>query len=76
MLCMSKPIAPSYQTKNWPAHNEALKRRRSPTIWFDPDANREAAPTGRRGRHQTDRRHGDPDVPDFSTLSRRRRTWL
>jgi hypothetical protein len=29
----------------------ALKRRGSLTIWFDPTMTWEAAPTGKRGRH-------------------------
>ena len=41
---------PAYKTRNWPANNEALKRRGSLTIWFDPAMIREAAPTGKRGR--------------------------
>jgi len=47
---MSKPTSPAYKTKNWPAYNEALKRRGSLTIWFDPAMTWEAAPTGKRGR--------------------------
>lgn len=47
---MSKPIPPAYKTRNWPAYNEALKRRGSLTIWFDPAMTWEAAPTGKRGR--------------------------
>ncbi|MBZ4690606.1 MAG: family transposase [Cereibacter sp.] len=35
------------------APNEALKRRGSLTIWFDPGMSWDAAPTGRRGRQQT-----------------------
>ncbi|MCL7466200.1 IS5/IS1182 family transposase, partial [Phaeovulum sp. NW3] len=31
---MSRPIPPAYKTRNWPAYNEALKRRGSLTIWF------------------------------------------
>ena len=50
---MSRPTSPTYKTRNWPAYNEALKRRGSLTIWFDPDMSWEAAPTGRRGRQQT-----------------------
>ena len=50
---MSRPIPPSYKTKNWPAYNEALKRRGSLTIWFDPTMSWDAAPTGRRGRQPT-----------------------
>jgi len=33
---MSRPAPPAYKTRNWPACNKALKRRGSPTIWFDP----------------------------------------
>ncbi len=44
---------PTCKTKNWPVHNEALKRPGSLTIWFDPDMNRAAGPTGRRGRRQS-----------------------
>ena len=47
---MSKPTPPTYKTRNWPAYNEALKRRGSLTIWFDPAMIWEAAPTGKRGR--------------------------
>jgi len=50
---MSRPTPPTYKTRDWPAYNEALKRRGSLTIWFDPEMTWEAAPTGRRGRHQT-----------------------
>ena len=37
---------------NWPAYNEALKRRGRLTIWFDPSMTWEAAPSGKRGRRQ------------------------
>ena len=47
---MSRPTPPAYKTRNWPAYNEALKRRGSLTIWFDPSMIWEAAPTGKRGR--------------------------
>ena len=50
---MSKPTPPTYKTRNWPAYNEALKRRGSLTIWFDPEMIWDATPTGRRGRQQT-----------------------
>ena len=50
---MSRPTAPTYKTRNWPAYNEALRRRGSLTIWFDPAMTWDAAPTGRRGRQQT-----------------------
>ncbi|SUZ32535.1 hypothetical protein ROE7235_02296 [Roseibaca ekhonensis] len=47
---MSRPIAPADKTRTWPAYNEALKRRGSLTIWFDPAMTREATPTGKRSR--------------------------
>src|SRR6056297_1396030 len=50
---MSRHIPPTYKTRNWPAYNEALKRRDSLTIWFDPEMSWEAAPTGKRGRQKT-----------------------
>ena len=50
---MSRPTPPTYRTRNWPAYNEALKRRGSLTIWFDPEMTWDAAPTGKRGRQQT-----------------------
>ncbi len=50
---MSKPKPPTYKTRNWPAYNDALKRRGSLTIWFDPKMNWDANPTGKRGRART-----------------------
>ena len=50
---MSRPTPTTYRTNNWPACNEALRRRGSLTIWFDPEMSREAAATGRRGRRQS-----------------------
>jgi hypothetical protein len=47
---MSRPTSPAHKTRNWPADNEALKRRGSLTIWFDPAMTWQAAPTGKRGR--------------------------
>ncbi|MCA3446362.1 MAG: transposase [Rhodobacter sp.] len=47
---MSRPTPPTYKTRNWPTYNEALKRRVSLTIWFDPAMTWDAAPTGKRGR--------------------------
>src|SRR5918997_780430 len=47
---MSRPASPVYRTQNWPDYNEALKRRGSLTIWFDPGMTWSAEPTGRRGR--------------------------
>ena len=50
---MSRRTPPAYRTGNWPACDEALKRRGSLTIWFDAAMNGNAAPTGRRGRQRT-----------------------
>jgi hypothetical protein len=36
--------------QDWTAYNEALKRRGSLTIWFDPEMNWGAKPSGKRGR--------------------------
>lgn len=47
---MSRPQITTYKTLNWPAYNKALKRRGSLTIWFDPDMEWAAKPTGKRGR--------------------------
>jgi hypothetical protein len=50
---MSRHIHPTYKTTNWPAYNEALKRRGSLTIWFDPEMIWDARPSGKRGRQQS-----------------------
>ena len=47
---MSRPTPPACKTRNWPADNEALKRRGPLRIWFDPAMIWEAAPTGKHGR--------------------------
>ena len=47
---MSRLTATAYKTRNWPAYNEALKRRGSLTIWFDPEMTWDGTPTGKRGR--------------------------
>ena len=103
---MSRPTPPTYKIKNWRAYNEALKRRGSLTIWFDPEMTWEAQPTGKRGRQPTYSDAAiqtcltmkvlfgmalrqttgfvesllqlsglDWSVPDFSTLSRRQKTF-
>ena len=56
---MSGPTPATCKTTNWPACNEALERRGSLTIWFDPEINRDAAPNGKRGRQQT---YGDAAI--------------
>ena len=47
---MSRPTSRIYKTTNWPEYNDALKRRGSLTIWFDPEMCWDAAPTGKGGR--------------------------
>jgi len=49
---MSRPILPSYKTKNWPDYNRALKQRGSLTIWFDPEMCWVPEPSGKCGRRQ------------------------
>ncbi len=62
---MSRPSSTTYKTRNWPAYNEAHKRRGSLTIWFDPDMSWDAAPSGRRGRQQT---YSDPAIQTCLTM--------
>lgn len=62
---MSRPTPPAYNTRTWPAHNEALKRRGSLTIWFDPAMTREAAPPGKRGRQPE---HSDAAIQACLTM--------
>lgn len=50
---MSKPVPATYRPANWRAYNEALKQRGSLLIWFDPEMEWLAVPTGRRGRPAT-----------------------
>ena len=50
---MSRPIPPTYRTTNWRAYNAALKERGSLRIWFDPEMEWRAPPSGRRGRPAT-----------------------
>lgn len=47
---MSRPKLPTYRTTNWHDYSAALARRRSLSIWFDPETQWLAAPTGKRGR--------------------------
>lgn len=47
---MSKPKPVTYRTTNWHDYNKALARRGSLSIWFDPETQWLAAPTGKRGR--------------------------
>ena len=50
---MSRPKPPSYRTTNWRAYNAALAQRGSLLIWFDPETDWLATPTGKRGRQPT-----------------------
>lgn len=47
---MSKPTPPVYRTTNWRAYNGALRQRGSLLVWFDPETQWLALPTGKRGR--------------------------
>ena len=49
---MSSWAPTKYKTKNWCTYNEALKRRGSLSIWFDPEMVWEPPPSGKRGRQQ------------------------
>lgn len=48
---MSRPTPHAYSTRNLRAHNEALKRRGSLTIWFGASMSWEATPPGKRRWH-------------------------
>ena len=50
---MSRTTPTTCKIRKWPAYNEALKRRGSLRIRFDPMMNGNAAPTGRRGCQRT-----------------------
>ena len=50
---MSSWAPTKYKTRNWSAYNEALRRRGSLTVWFDPDMVWRPPPTGLRGRQPT-----------------------
>jgi hypothetical protein len=47
---MGRPKPPAYRTTNWHDDNKALAWRGSLAIWFDPETQWLAAPTGWRGR--------------------------
>jgi hypothetical protein len=64
----SRRIFPTYKTTNWPAYNEALKRRGALTIWFDPEMVWDATPSGKRGRQQS---YSDAAIQTCLTTARR-----
>ena len=49
---MSSWTPMKYKTTNWSAYNEALKRRGSLELWFDPEMVWVPPPSGKRGRQQ------------------------
>ncbi len=49
---MSSWAPTKYKTTNWSAYNDALKRRGSLELWFDPEMVRVPPPGGKRGRQQ------------------------
>lgn len=54
-----RPPPETDKTGNWPAINEAFKRRGSLAIWLDQTMSSVAAPTGKRGRQPI---CSDPDA--------------
>ena len=49
---MSSWAPTKYKTTNWSPYNDALKRRGSLALWFDPEMVWVPPPDGRRGRQQ------------------------
>lgn len=49
---MSSWTPTKYKTRNWAEYNRSLKKQGPLSIWFDPEMVWDAAPSGRRGRHQ------------------------
>lgn len=49
---MSSWAPTKYKTTKWSAYNDALKRRGSLELWFDPEMVWEPPPGGKRGRQQ------------------------
>lgn len=49
---MSSWAPTKYKTTNWSAYNDALKRRGSLELWFDPEMVWVPPPGGKRGRQQ------------------------
>lgn len=49
---MSRPKPPAYRTTNRRDYNAALAQRGSLLIWYDPETQWLAAPTGKRGRQR------------------------
>ena len=45
---MSKPV-PLFRTTNWSSYSQALKRRGSLMVWFDPEMSWFAVPSGKAG---------------------------
>lgn len=50
---MSRPPNTTYKTTNWRSYNQAPRQRGSLTVWFGPEMQWDAVPSGRRGRQQT-----------------------
>ncbi len=46
---MSQATSTRYRTLNWRSHNDALRKRGSLTVWFDPAMVWHAEPSGKRG---------------------------
>jgi len=62
---MSSWTPTKYKTTNWSTYNDALKRRGSLAIWFDPEMIWIPPPSGKRGRQQ---RFSDTAIQTCLTL--------
>ena len=62
---MSSWAPTKYKTTNWSSYNEALKRRGSLTVWFDPEMTWRPPPTGKRGRQP---RYSDAAIQTCLTM--------
>ena len=62
---MSSWAPTKYKTTNWSTYNDALKRRGSLSVWFDPEMIWTPRPSGKRGRQQ---RFSDAAIQTCLTL--------
>ena len=64
-MWLSSPNTPTFKNMNCSAYDEALKRRGSLTVWFDPDMAWAAKATGKRWRQHV---YCDPAVQASLTM--------
>ena len=62
---MSSWAPTKHKTTNWSTYNDALKRRGSLSVWFDPEMIWTPRPSGKRGRQQ---RFSDAAIQTCLTL--------